>query len=99
MLFWNKAKWRSEATIWSILFPLLSMVAKDDCLQHFGREGRQICYLLFDGDSQDHCHDLREGAVAAGNGQLREQLWKADIAHLHEVTDLRTAAMPRAQAR
>ena len=31
--------------------------------------------------------DLREGAVAACNGQFREQLRKADIAHLHEVTD------------
>ena len=31
--------------------------------------------------------DLWEGAVAAGNGQLREQLRKADIAHLHEIAD------------
>lgn len=31
--------------------------------------------------------DLRKGAVAAGNGQLREQLREADIAHLHEIAD------------
>ena len=32
-------------------------------------------------------NDLREGAVAAGNGQLCEQLRKPDIAHFHEVSD------------
>ena len=31
--------------------------------------------------------DLREGADAASNSQLREQLRKADIAHLHKVSD------------